>query len=90
MYPYPWTDIEARQLEHRQRVQRVEQTHWMQVEPRPAVSIDRWRWRVMSKLGSWLVEAGCRLQTHVERARQVMRASQMTMEADSNSTQPCP
>ena len=90
MYLYPGTDIEARQLEHRQHVQHVEQTHWMQVEPLPAVTIDRWHWRVMSKLGSWLVELGCRLQTHVERARQVVRTSPMAMEANSNSTQPCP
>ena len=71
----PWADIEVRHLEHEQRVQRVEQTHWMQVEP-PVISVDRWQWRVMNRLGGWLVEAGCRLQTHVERARQVVRVSQ--------------
>jgi hypothetical protein len=85
-----WADIEARKMEHEQRVQRVEQTHWMQVKPLPAATIDRWQWRVMSRLGGWLVELGCRLQTHVERARQVVRASQMALEANSNSTQPCP
>jgi hypothetical protein len=84
-----WADIEARQMDHEQRVQHVEQTHWMQVEP-PAIRIDRWQWRVMNKLGGWLVEWGCRLQTHVKRARQVMRTSQAAMEANSNSTQPCP
>jgi hypothetical protein len=84
-----WADIEARQMDHEQRVQHIEQTHWMQVEP-PVIRVDRWQWRVMNKLGGWLVEWGCRLQTHVERARQVMRASQAVMEANSNSTQPCP
>ncbi len=85
----PWTDIEVRQLEHEQRVQRVEQTYWMQIET-PVISVDRWQWRVMNKLGGWLVEAGCRLQTHVEQARQVVRASQMALEANSKSTRPCP
>ena len=84
-----WTDIEVRQMQHAQRVQHVEQTYWMQVEP-PVISVDRWQWRVMSKLGDWLVEAGCRLQTRVERARHVVRTSQMAMEANSNTTQPCP
>jgi hypothetical protein len=86
----PWTDIEVRQMEYEQRVRRIEQTHWMQLEPTPMITVDRWQWRVMSKLGSWLVELGCRLQTHVERARQVVRTSPMAMEANSNSTQPCP
>jgi hypothetical protein len=85
-----WTDIEVRQLEHEQRVQQVEQTHWMQIEL-PAISVDRWQWRVMNKLGGWLVETGCRLQTHAERARQMVRTSQIALEANSNSTQqPCP
>ncbi len=65
---YPWTDIEARQLEHEQRVQRVEQSHWMEIETSPATTVDHWHWRVMNKLGGWLVELGCRLQTHGERA----------------------
>ncbi len=85
-----WTEIEVRQREHEQRVQRIEQTHWRQVEP-VVTSVDHWQWRVMNKLGGWLVEAGCRLQTHVERARQVVQTSHMTLEANSNSTrQPCP
>jgi hypothetical protein len=84
-----WTDIEVRQMQHEQRVQRVEQTYWMQVEP-PVISVDRWQWRVMNKLGGWLIASGSRLQTHVERARQVVRTSQMALEANSNSTQPCP
>jgi hypothetical protein len=84
-----WTDVEVRQLEHEQRVQHIEQTYWMQIEP-PVTSIDRWQWRAMNKLGGWLVEAGCRLQTHVERARPVVRPSQMALEANSNSKQPCP
>ena len=86
----PWTEIEMLQSEYRRRVQRVEQTYWMQVEPRPAITVDRWRWRVMNKLGGWLVELGCRLQTHVERARQIVHTSQMALEAKSNSTHPCP
>ena len=85
-----WTDVEVRQMEHERRVQHVEQTYWMQVEPPPVVTVDHWYWRVMSKLGSWLVEAGCRLQTRVERARQMVRASHLAMEAHSNPTQPCP
>ena len=85
----PWTDMEVRQMEHEQRVQRVEQNYWMQVEP-PVVTVDHWHWRVLSRLGGWLVEAGCRLQTRVERARQMVRASHLAMEAHSNPPQPCP
>ena len=85
-----WTDIEVRQMEHQQRVQRTEQAYWMQVEPLPVVAVDRWHWRVMNTLGGWLVKAGCQLQTHVEQARQVVRASQIAMEANSNSTKPRP
>ncbi len=87
---YPWTDIEARLLEHRQRVQRVEQTYWMLVELQTKTPIDHWQWRVMNKLGGWLVGLGCRLQTHAERARQAVRTSPMAMEASSNTSQPCP
>ena len=86
----PWVDVTVRQIEHEQHVRRIEQTHWMQAEPPPVITVDRWHWRVMSKLGGWLVELGCRLQTRVERARQMVRASQLAMEAKSNSTQPCP
>lgn len=86
-----WTDVEVRQMQHEQRVQHVEQTHWMQIEDEPPViRVDRWQWRVMNKLGGWLVAAGCRLQTHAEQARQVVRTSQMALDANSNSTQPCP
>ena len=85
-----WTDIEVRQIEHERRIQQVEQTHWMQAEPLPAIVADRWQWRVMNILGGWLVELGCRLQTHVERARQVVSTSPLKMESNSNSTQPCP
>ena len=85
----PWTDIEVRQIEHEQRVKNVEEKYWMQVEA-PVTTADRWQWRVMNRLGSWLVTLGCRLQTHVERARQMVRASQMAVDASSNSTQPCP
>ena len=85
-----WADIEVRQKEHEQRVQQIDQTYWMQAAPL-AINVDRWQWRMMNRLGGWLVEAGCRLQTHVERARQVVHTSQMAMEANSNSPQqPCP
>lgn len=82
-----WSEIEARQLEHEQRVLQFEHGQWMQDEL-PAASVGRWQWRLMSKLGGWLVEWGCRLQTHVERAQKVVHTSHMTMEANSNSTQP--
>jgi hypothetical protein len=86
----PWTDIEVRQREHAQRVQRIEQTQWLQVAPPPKTTLDRWQWRAMNKLGGWLVEAGCRLQTHVEQARQVMHASPLTMESNPPEARPCP
>jgi hypothetical protein len=84
-----WTDVEVKQMEHEQRIQRIEQTHWMQVEL-PAITVDHWHWRMMNRLGGWLVELGCRLQTHVERARQMVQTSHRALEANSNSTQPCP
>jgi hypothetical protein len=85
-----WADVKSRQIDHEQRVQGIEQTHWMQVEALPAVATDRWHWRVMNKLGGWLVELGCRLQTHVEQARQIVHTSHMAVEAKSNSTPPRP
>ena len=85
----PWTEFEMRQMERERQVRRVEQTYWMQVEP-PAAIVDRWQWRVMNKLGGWLVESGCRLQTHVERARLVVRTSHRALETNSNSSPPCP
>ncbi len=84
----PWIEIEMRQCEHRQLVQRVEQTYWMQTGPLPAAGADRWQWRAMNKLGGWLVALGSRLQTHVEQARQMVYASHMTMETKSGPTQP--
>lgn len=84
-----WTEVEVRQTQHAQLVQRTEQTYWMQMKT-PLINGDRWQWRVMNKLGGWLVETGCRLQTHVEQARQVVRASQIALDTNTNSTQPCP
>jgi len=86
----PWTEIEMLQSEHERRVQRVEQTYWMQVKPLPTTSVDRWQWRAMNKLGGWLVALGNRLQTHVEQAQQMVYTSHMAMEARSDSTQPRP
>ena len=86
----PWTEIEMLQSEYKRRVRRVEQTYWMHIEPLPTITIDRWQWRVMNKLGGWLVELGNRLQAHVERARQMVCASRMGLEVKSNSTQPRP
>jgi hypothetical protein len=85
----PWTDIEVRLLEHEHRSHEIDQNYWMRHEVK-SVAIDRWQWRVMNRLGGWLVAAGCRLQTHAEQARQMVRSSQIAMEANSNSTQPCP
>ena len=86
----PWTEIEMRQSEHTRRVQRVEQAYWMQVEPLPMITSDRWQWRVMNKLGGWFVELGYRLQAHVEQARQMVYTSHMAMEAKSDPTRPRP
>ena len=86
----PWTEIEMLQSEHRRRVQRVEQTYWMRVKPLPATRVDHWQWRAMNKLGSGLIALGNRVQAHVEQARQMVYTSHMAMEANSNSTHPCP
>jgi hypothetical protein len=72
----PGTEIEMLQSEHERRVQRVEQTYWMQAGPLPTTSVDRWRWRAMNKLGGWFVALGNRLQAHVEQARQMVYTSQ--------------
>ena len=69
-----WTDVEVRQLEHEQRVQRVNQAYWQQAEPQ--TNVEGWRPRMLNTLGGWLIELGSRMQTHTTRARQV--------------TQPCP
>ena len=86
----PWTEIEMLQSEHERRVQRVEQTYWMQVKPLPTIGVDRWQWRAMNKLGGWLVALGNRLQAHVEQAQQMVYTSHMAMKAKSDSTQPRP
>jgi hypothetical protein len=84
-----WTDVEVRRREHEQYTQYAEQSYRLQIET-SEIAPDRWQWRMMNKLGGWLVETGCRLQTHVEQARQVVSTSQMALDANSNSTQPCP
>jgi hypothetical protein len=82
---FSWTDIEVRQIEHEQRVQRIEQTYWKQMEA-PAAIGDRWQWRAMNTVGGWLVKWGSRLQTHVEQARQVVHSSPLALESNGN---PC-
>ena len=84
-----WTEVEVRQRQHEQRVQHADQTYHLQSYA-PVKNDDRWQWRVMNKLGGWLVETGYRLQTHVAQARQVVHTTQMSIEGNSNSTQPCP
>ncbi len=84
-----WTDVEVRLMERERRVNEINQNYWMREEVKSA-PIDRWQWRVMNRLGGWLVAAGGRLQTHAEQARQMVRSSQVAMEANSNSTQPYP
>ena len=86
----PWTEIEMLQSEHKRRVQRIEQTYWMQVKPLPATRVDRWQWRATNKLGGWLVALGNRLQAHVEQARQMVYTSHMAMEAKSDPTRQRP
>ena len=86
----PWTEIEMLQSEHRRRVQRVEQTYWMRVQPLPTTRVDHWQWRAMNKLGGGLIALGNRLQAHVEQARQMVYTSHMAMEAQSDPPQPRP
>ena len=85
-----WTDVEVRQIEHEQRIQRVEQTYLMRAELASTAAVDRWQWRFMSKLGDWLIMTGSRLQAHVAAARQVVHASSLAVETNPHSTQPCP
>lgn len=85
-----WVDVMARQLAHEQKVNEIEQTYWMRVESPSTRPVDRWQWRVMNTVGGWLVEAGCRLQTRVETAQQVVHTSQMTLESNPPTARPCP
>jgi hypothetical protein len=84
-----WTEVEVRQMEHEQRSHDIEQNYWRLNEVKP-VTIDRWQWRVMNAIGSWLVTAGCRLQTHVDTARQVVYPPQAALDGSSHSARPCP
>jgi len=84
-----WTDVEVRQMEHERRVNEVERNYWMHSEVKPA-PINRWQWRIMNTVGSWLVAVGCRLQTHVETARQRVYPSQVALDGPSQSARPCP
>ena len=85
-----WIDVEVRQMEHAQRIQRLERTYLMQAELASIANIDRWQWRLMLKLGDWLVMSGSRLQAHVETTRRVVHTSSLAAETNSQSTQPCP
>ena len=84
-----WTEVEVRRREHEQYAQHAAQTYRLQ-NVTPVISGDRWQWRVMNKLGDWLVATGLRLQMHVEQTRQVVHTTHMSIEGNSNSTQPCP
>ncbi len=80
-----WREVEERQMEHAQRIERGERMYWMQAERASAVNVDRWQWRLMSRLGKWLVAAGSRLQAHVEAARPVAPMSALMVDAPAHS-----
>ena len=83
-----WRDVEERQMEHAQRIRRVEQMYLMRAELASSGNADRWQWRLMSQLGKWLVMTGSRLQAHVEAARPAAPAPPLAMGTNAHSTQP--
>ena len=85
----PWADVIARQREQEQRLKEIGQHSAEPVGSKPAAAADRWQWRVMNSLGSWLVTIGCRLQTHALAARQMVHSQQAVVDANSQSAGPC-
>lgn len=84
-----WRDVMDRQMEHEQRLKVAEQNYQLRTNL-PSKPTDRWQWRIMNAVGNWLVAVGCRLQTHVDTARQMVSAPQAALDAEPQSARPCP
>ena len=85
-----WLDVFMQEEQRRQQLRDVERAAQIQAALKEMAAADRWQWRVMNALGEWLMETGCRLQTHVEAARQAVAVRQRALESDPPSARPCP
>ncbi len=86
----PWVNVVVRQREQQQSLKEAEQNARPLAVLGATTVVDRWQWRVMNAMGGWLVDVGCRLQTRVETARQMVRSSRVVAESNSQSMRPCP
>ena len=87
----PWSQVVVRQREQEQTLKEAEQNTRLRPVLEAGVKVDRWHWRVLQAIGGWLVDAGCRLQTRVEKARQMVRLVESSVvESNSQSIRPCP
>ncbi len=86
----PWVNVVVRQREQQQLLKEAEQNARSLAVREATVVVDRWQWRVMTAVGRWLVDVGCRLQTHIERARQMVHPARVVVESNSQSMRPCP
>jgi hypothetical protein len=84
-----WSEVVVRQREYEQTMLEAERNARLLAASGPMLSADRWQWRVMNAVGGWLVEIGCRLQTHVQTARRMVYASRVAVESNSESIGPC-
>ena len=87
----PWSQVVVRRREQEQILKRAEQNSRLRLVPEVGAKVERWHWRVLQAIGGWLVDAGCRLQTRVEKARQMVRLIESNVaESNSQSIRPCP
>ena len=75
-----WSDVVARERERAQTVRDSTRAYSLKIAAQQGVARDRWQWRIMNTVGGWLVDAGCRLQMHVETTREVVTSSPTTLE----------
>jgi hypothetical protein len=84
-----WSDVLMQEEQHRQQLRLAERAAQIEAALKQTTA-DRWQWRVMKAIGEWLMDLGCRLQTHVETARQAVTAPQRAMESNPPGARPCP
>ncbi len=85
-----WLDVFMQEEQRRQQLRDAERAAQIQAALKEIAAADRWQWRVLNALGAWFMNMGCRLQTHVEAARQAVASPQRAMESNPPPARPCP
>jgi hypothetical protein len=82
-----WTEVRVQQEHFNDLLREAEQERLARQAARRATT-DRLFWRIESAVGHWLVDTGCRLQGHVEAARQLVYQTH-SMGAQARESRPC-